>query len=86
MIVANKINKILDIIEMGEPEAIRAIKEGKVTIGNKEYNVENQPSGSCDNCDFFLLREDNELESCPIQALNICCTGGNILKEVKYVK
>lgn len=63
---------------MGEPEAIKAIKEGYVKIGDITYNVISNPSGSCDNCCF------EEAERCPQIALNICCTGGNILK-IKHI-
>ena len=59
---------------MGEPEAIEAIKRGWVKINGEEYTVHPQPSGSCDGCVF----EDEK--HCPQRALDICCTGGNILK------
>lgn len=60
--------------KMGEPEAKEAILKGFVTIDGIEYIIHPQNSGSCDNCAF----EDRE--HCPQLALNICCTGGNILK------
>lgn len=63
----------LIMTNMGEPEAIRAIKEGFVTINNIEYKIISQPSGNCTGCDFITA------DSCPIKALNICSTGGNIL-------
>lgn len=59
---------------MGEPEAKEVILKGFVTIDGIEYIIHPQNSGSCDNCAF----EDREY--CPQLALNICCTGGNILK------
>lgn len=61
-------------LEMGEPEAREAILKGLVTINDIEYIVHPQPSGSCDGCVF----EDRK--HCPQIALDICCTGGNILK------
>lgn len=61
-------------LEMGEPEAREAILKGLVTINDIEYIVHSQPSGSCDGCVF----EDKD--HCPKLALDICCTGGNILK------
>lgn len=61
-------------LEMGEPEAKEAILKGLVTINDIEYIVHPQPNGSCDECVF----EDKE--HCPKIALDICCTGGNILK------
>lgn len=61
-------------LEMGEPEAREAILKGLVTINDIEYIVHFQPSGSCDGCVF----EDKD--HCPKLALDICCTGGNILK------
>lgn len=61
-------------LEMGEPEAREAILKGFTTIDNIEYIIHPQPSGSCDGCVF----EDRK--HCPQIALDICCTGGNILK------
>ena len=61
-------------LERGEPEAKEAILKGLVTINDIEYIVHPQPNGSCDGCVF----EDKE--HCPKIALDICCTGGNILK------
>lgn len=62
---------------MGEAEAIKAIKRGRVKINGKEYTIHSQPSGCCDGCVF--LRKGR----CPQLALDICCTGGNILKHKK---
>lgn len=59
---------------MGEPEALEAILKGFVTIDGIEYTVHPKQDGGCDECVF----EDNI--HCPKKALDICCTGGNILK------
>lgn len=59
---------------MGEPEAKEAILKGFVKINDVEYSIHPQPSGSCDDCVFF------DGEHCPQKALDICCTGGHILK------
>lgn len=60
---------------MGEPEAIAAIKAGKVIINGTEYLVTKHPKGHCDGCDFLT-----EVPSmCPQKALDICCTGGCIM-------
>lgn len=63
----------LIMTNMGEPEAIRAIKEGFVKINNTEYKIISQPSGSCTGCYF------ESVNPCPTKALNICSTGGDIL-------
>ena len=68
------VNLIMIKSRMGEPEARRAILKGFVTINDIEYIVHPQSSGSCDGCVF----EDED--HCPKLALDICCTGGNILK------
>ena len=58
---------------MGEPEAIKAIKEGCVEINKVVYDVIPRPDGSCETCCF------NVEAYCPQKALDICCTGGNVL-------
>lgn len=60
---------------MGEPEAIKAIKEGFIEIDNKIFLIEKEPHGWCDGC-YFL-----DSKYCPTMARKICCTGGMILKE-----
>ena len=59
---------------MGEPEAVAAIKQGWVKIGDTIFTVVPRPDGSCATCYF------EEDEHCPQMALNICCTGGNVLR------
>lgn len=46
-----------------------------VTFRGKEFIIERNPKGSCDNCYFYTQ------DSCPSKAITICCSnGGNILK------
>lgn len=59
---------------MGEPEALEAIKNGYVKINDKVYSIEKEPHGWCDGCAFLGT-------NCPTLARHICCTGGMILKE-----
>ena len=60
---------------MGEPEAIKAIEVGYVSINNKVYSIEPHSRG-CTGCVF------DDYKICPDIARHICCTGGNILKEI----
>lgn len=66
---------------MYEIEAIKAIRNGKVNIGNIEYKVEKHPKGHCDGCSFNII-ENNVHLRCPSLALKICCSGGYILKKI----
>lgn len=58
-----------------------AILCGSIEIEGTNYIIEKQPRGWCDGCAFhsqFL-----ETGHCPSIALKICCTGGNIFKELR---
>lgn len=59
---------------MYEAAAMNAIKKGEVYINNKKFLIKKEPHGSCDGCYF------SGKKTCPQIALDICCTGGNILK------
>lgn len=59
---------------MGEQEAIDAIKRGTVRILCSDYDIIKAPKSDCEGCSFSTP------VPCPITALNICSTGGNILK------
>lgn len=61
---------------LNDPELREIVDKGiKVEIGEKQYIVESQRSGSCDGCAF-----ENE-KRCHKDATRICTSnGGNILK------
>lgn len=66
---------------MYEVEAIKAIKEGIVIIEDIKYRIQKHPKGYCEGCSFDII-EDNIHLKCPSKALNICCSGGYILKRI----
>lgn len=66
---------------MYEVEAIKAIKEGVVIIEDIKYQVQKHPKGYCEGCSFDIV-ENNVHLKCPSKALNICCSGGYILKRI----
>lgn len=74
---AEEHNKILLQINMGEPEAYKALEEGYIRVDGKVYNMEKQPQGWCDGCCFY------NMEICPSIAKKVCCTGGVIFHERK---
>lgn len=61
---------------MGEPEALRAIRDGVVNINGELYEIVRQQNGHCDGCSFYT--EDSK-PICPSLATKVCCTGGYIL-------
>lgn len=67
---------------MNEKAAITAIKQGSVTIGDIEFLIIKQPQGSCEDCYFDQVIRGKHI-NCPKTALDICCTGGYILKKQK---
>lgn len=60
---------------MGEPESIKAIKDGYTIIDNTKYTIVKSSSGSCDNCIFSQKLDCSDI------ARHICCTGGYIFKK-----
>lgn len=63
---------------MWEYNAKKDIQKKYTIIDNERYEIKHSAHGGCDGCYFHRVIK-NKIQQCPQKALDICCTGGNIL-------